>query len=76
LDVLWRCWHIYFSYNILNEAWVPMHVIVGLFEVHESSRQSMAIQLQSFIWEVWIITLNNYLCKGWRYWFDSMAVTL
>jgi hypothetical protein len=21
----------------LNEAWVPMHVIVGLFEVHENS---------------------------------------
>jgi len=29
----------------LNEAWVLMHVIVGLFEVHETSRQPMAIQL-------------------------------
>ncbi len=29
----------------LNEAWVSMHVIVGLFEVHKTSEQSMAIQL-------------------------------
>ncbi len=31
----------------LNETWVPMHVIMGLFEVHERSKQSMSIQLQS-----------------------------
>lgn len=29
----------------LNEAWVLMHVIVGLFEVHVTSEQSMTIQL-------------------------------
>ncbi len=29
----------------LNEIWVLMCVIVGLFEVHETSEQSMAIQL-------------------------------
>ncbi len=31
--------------NFLNETWVLMHVIMGLFEVHETFRQSMAIQL-------------------------------
>jgi hypothetical protein len=31
--------------NFLNEVWVSIHVIMGLFEVHETSRQSMAIQL-------------------------------
>ncbi len=33
--------------NFLNEVWVLMHVTMGLFEVHETSKQSMAIQLQS-----------------------------
>jgi hypothetical protein len=33
----------------LNEAWVLMHVTVGLFEVHETSMQPMAIQLQSLL---------------------------
>ncbi len=35
--------------NFLNEVWVSMHVTMGLFEVHETSRQSMAIQLQSLL---------------------------
>ncbi len=35
--------------NFLNETWVLMHVIVGLFEVHETCGQSMAIQLQSLL---------------------------
>ncbi len=35
--------------NFLNEVWVSMHVIMGLFEVHETSRQSMAIQLKSLL---------------------------
>jgi len=29
----------------LDEAWVSMHVIMVLFEVHETSEHSMAIQL-------------------------------
>ncbi len=32
--------------NFLNDNWVPMHIIVGLFEMNETTRQSMAIQLQ------------------------------
>jgi hypothetical protein len=31
--------------NFLNEVSVPMHVIMELFEVHETFEQSMAIQL-------------------------------
>jgi len=30
----------------LNEVSVPMHVTMELFEVHETFKQSMAIQLQ------------------------------
>jgi hypothetical protein len=29
--------------NFLNDNWVPMHVIFGLFEVNETIEQSMAI---------------------------------
>jgi len=31
--------------NYLNEAWTPRHVIVGLFEVHEITRNAMVLQL-------------------------------
>ncbi len=33
----------------LNEVSVPMHVTMELFEVHETFKQSMAIQLQSLL---------------------------
>jgi hypothetical protein len=29
-----------------NDKWVPVHIIVGFFEVNETTRQSMVIQLQ------------------------------
>jgi hypothetical protein len=29
--------------NFLNDNWVPMHVIVGLFEVNDTTKQSMVI---------------------------------
>jgi hypothetical protein len=35
--------------NFLNETWIPMYVIVGLFEVRETSGQSMIIQLESLL---------------------------
>jgi hypothetical protein len=35
--------------NFLNEAWASMHVIVGLFEVHETFKQSMAIKLYTLL---------------------------
>ncbi len=31
-----------FVINYLNELWTPMHVIVGLFEVHDTTWISMA----------------------------------
>ncbi len=31
--------------NFLNDIWVPMHVIVGLFEVNETIGESMVVQL-------------------------------
>ncbi len=31
----------------LNESWMPQHVTIGLVEVHETTRLSMAIQLCS-----------------------------
>jgi hypothetical protein len=35
--------------NFVIEAWVLMHVTIGLFEVHETSRQPMPIQLSSLL---------------------------
>ncbi len=32
--------------NFLSDIWVPMHIIMGLFEVNETTEQSMAVQLQ------------------------------
>jgi hypothetical protein len=34
-----------FVINYLNESWMPQHVTIGLFEVHETIGFSMAIQL-------------------------------
>jgi len=35
--------------KFLNEVSVPMHVTMELFEVHETFKQSMAIQLQTLL---------------------------
>jgi hypothetical protein len=35
--------------NFLNKFWIPMHVIVGLFKVNETSGQNMAIQPKSLL---------------------------
>ncbi len=32
--------------NFLSDNWVPMHIIVGLFEVNETIGQSMVVLLQ------------------------------
>jgi hypothetical protein len=32
--------------NFLNDKWVPMHIIVGLFDVNETIGQSMVVQFQ------------------------------
>jgi hypothetical protein len=32
--------------NFLNDTWVPMLIIMGLFEVNKMTNQSMATQLQ------------------------------
>jgi hypothetical protein len=29
--------------NYINKQWVPFHVIVGIFEVHETTRVVMAL---------------------------------
>ncbi len=38
-----------FVINYLNELWTPMHVIVGLFEMHDTTWISMARQLQALL---------------------------
>jgi hypothetical protein len=35
--------------NYLNESWMPHHVTIGLFEVHETTRLSMINQLCSLL---------------------------
>jgi hypothetical protein len=46
--------------NYLDEAWTPRHVIVNLFEVHETSDNAMALQFQSLLEKIglihWVIT--------------------
>jgi hypothetical protein len=32
--------------NYINKKWEPRHVIMGIFEVHETSKFTMAIQLK------------------------------
>jgi hypothetical protein len=38
-----------FVINLLSDTWVPMHIIVGLFEVNEIIEQSMVVHF-SFCW--------------------------
>jgi hypothetical protein len=35
--------------NYLNESWMPQHVTISLFEVHETNGLSMASQLHSIL---------------------------
>jgi len=35
--------------NYLNDSWTPMHVTIGLFEVHETTWLSMAKQLHTLL---------------------------
>jgi hypothetical protein len=35
--------------NYLNESWMPQHVTINLFEVHETIGLSMASQLHSLL---------------------------
>jgi hypothetical protein len=35
--------------NYLNESWMPQHVTIGLFKVHETARFSIANQLCSLL---------------------------
>jgi hypothetical protein len=35
--------------NYINKKWEPCHVIVGIFEVHETLRATMAIQLKDLV---------------------------
>jgi hypothetical protein len=35
--------------NYLNESWMPQHVTIGLFEVHENAKLSMANQLCHYL---------------------------
>jgi len=35
--------------DYLNDSWTPMHVIIGLFEVHETKWLSMAKQLRTLL---------------------------
>jgi hypothetical protein len=35
--------------NYLDEVWTPVHVIIGVFEVHETIGNSMTFQLQTLL---------------------------
>jgi hypothetical protein len=41
--------------NFLNESWNPMHVIMGLYEMNETSGENMVIQLQSLLSKLGLI---------------------
>jgi hypothetical protein len=48
--VLWMCHSgvdtLVLVINFLNDTWVPMHIIMGLFDVNETIGQSMVVQFQ------------------------------
>ncbi len=62
--------------NFLNEAWVPMHVTVGLFEVHKNSQQSMTIQLQSLLEKCGLLHIIIAFVKDESNNLTTMATTL
>jgi len=35
--------------NYINKKWQPCHILMGLFEVHETTRVAMAIQLKALL---------------------------
>ncbi len=44
LDVSWQCEYICFDYQFFKWNLVPMHIAMGLFEMNETTKQSMVIQ--------------------------------
>jgi hypothetical protein len=34
--------------NYINKKWEPCHVIVGIFEIHETLRVAMVVQIEGF----------------------------
>jgi len=34
--------------NYINKKWEPCHVIVGIFEVHETLRVAIVVQIEGF----------------------------
>lgn len=47
--VLWMCCSgvdtLVLVINFLSDTWVPMHIVVGFFDVDETIGQSMVVQL-------------------------------
>jgi hypothetical protein len=41
--------------NCLDDTWKPRHAIVGLFKVHGTIRNAMALQLQSLLGKIDLI---------------------
>ncbi len=51
--------------NYLNESWIPMHVIVGLFEVNDN-KVFHGWAIASFISKVWSNVSCGCFCERWN----------
>jgi hypothetical protein len=49
--------------NYLNESWMPQHVTISLFEVHETIGHSMASQLRSLLEKYDLMHHYDCLCE-------------
>jgi hypothetical protein len=62
--------------NYLNESWMPQHVTIGLFEVHEIIGLSMANQLRSLLEKYDLMHCMIAFVKDESNSLMSMAITL
>jgi hypothetical protein len=46
--------------HFLNDRWEPYHIMVGFFEIVDTSRNAMALQVN----DVFAQCSNNSICKG------------
>jgi len=62
--------------NYLDEGWTPRHVIVRLFEMHETTSSTMALQLQTLLENFELIHHVIAFVKNEGVNLGSMTITL
>ncbi len=62
--------------NFLNKSWTPMHIIVSLFEMNETIRQSMAMQFESLFLKFDLMHYVIAYVTTWYPWYRCCAPSL